>query len=127
MILRLNVICLEISMVFAKVTVLQRQVFEYITYLHKSFEKQKYSSSIFVDYSKAFDPFNHNILLKKLRLYNLVYGCTTGVHLGTTPIYYIYINDVVYELYNCEFKMILYMPMIPYFIIATLIRIWQLP
>ena len=44
-------------------------IYEYTQFLYDDFDKLNSTSSIFVDYSKAFDTFDHRILIKKLLLY----------------------------------------------------------
>ena len=44
-------------------------IFEYIQFLYDNYDRLNVTSSIFVDYSKAFDTIDHDILIKKLELY----------------------------------------------------------
>ena len=44
-------------------------IFEYVQFLYDNFDCSNITSSIFVDYSKAFDTIDHDILIKKLLLY----------------------------------------------------------
>ena len=44
-------------------------IFEYIQFLYDNYDCLNVTSSIFVDYSKAFDTIDHDILIRKLLLY----------------------------------------------------------
>ena len=44
---------------------------ELINSINDSFNQNKYTLGVFIDLSKAFDTFDHNILLKKLSLYGI--------------------------------------------------------
>ena len=49
-------------------------IFELIQYLYNNLDNRKYISCVFIDYSKAFDTIDHEILCKKLRHYGLGKG-----------------------------------------------------
>ena len=49
-------------------------IFELCQYLYNNLDKRKSISCVFIDYSKAFDTIDHNILCKKLELYRLGEG-----------------------------------------------------
>ena len=46
-------------------------VFDYVQFLYDNYDAIKGSSSIFIDYSRAFDTIDHEILCEKLKLYGL--------------------------------------------------------
>ena len=46
-------------------------IFDYVQFLYDSYDSIKSSSSVFIDYSRAFDTIDHTILCKKLKLYGL--------------------------------------------------------
>ena len=46
-------------------------VFDYVQFLYDIYDRIECSSSIFIDYSRAFDTIDHGILCKKLQLYGL--------------------------------------------------------
>ena len=49
-------------------------IFELTQYLYNNLDDRKFTSCVFIDYSKAFDTIDHNILKRKLELYNLSPG-----------------------------------------------------
>ena len=58
-----NTSFLNFSLVFVKA------ITEIIETLRKSIDENLYTCGVFIDFSKAFDTVNHNILLNKLEAY----------------------------------------------------------
>ena len=56
---------------FRKVHSREYALIELVNRIYDSFNESKYTLGIFIDLSKAFDAVNHNILLKKLKLYGI--------------------------------------------------------
>ena len=52
-------------------------VFEFTQYLYNNVDNRKFISCVFIDYSKAFDTIDHEIMCKKLQLYGLSPGVIT--------------------------------------------------
>ena len=46
-------------------------IFDVLLKLFENWKEKKYSSCIFIDYSKAFNTIDHNILIQKLKIYGL--------------------------------------------------------
>ena len=57
---------------------------DFIQFLYDSLDNRKYVSCVFIDYSKAFDTIDHNILCKKLSHYglhqNVILWCVDYLH-----------------------------------------------
>ena len=49
----------------------EHALIELVNRIYDSFNENKYTLGVFIDLSKAFDTVNHNILLKKLKLYGI--------------------------------------------------------
>ena len=53
----------------------EHALIELVNKIYDSLNKNKYILGVFIDLSKAFDTVNHNILLKKLKLYGTENSC----------------------------------------------------
>ena len=112
-------------------------ILELVQYIYNAFDNREFTSCVFIDYSKAFDTIDHDILCKKLQYYGLdrnvinwckdnlsnrqqyvkigdhISGYTTvkyGVPQGSIlgPLFFIiYVNDIL-SLFNSDVKMLLY-------------------
>ena len=66
-----NILLLEKLFGFRKGHSTEHALIELVNRIYDSFSENKYTLGVFIDLSKAFDTVNHNILLKKLKLYGI--------------------------------------------------------
>ena len=113
-------------------------IFEYVQFLYDSYDKARSSSSVFIDYSRAFDTIDHDILCKELKLYGLdknslewfrnylndrtqmvkvnnYLSSTKHVSMGVPQgsilgpfLFILYVNDLIAEAQNVDANMLLY-------------------